>query len=73
MTHGDGEFLTPHEVKDLTGTRNTDEQQVVLTADGIPYRVVRDKRILVSRYHVREWLAGRITTPSRGVDLSLVK
>ena len=66
------ELLSPSEVRDLTGTSNPDEQERVLTQDGIPYRR-RDKRILVSRFHTREWLAGRTVTPSRGVNLALVK
>lgn len=66
------ELLSPSEIRTLTGTANLDEQERVLTTDGIPYRR-RGKRILVSRFHTREWLAGRTVTPSRGVNLSLVK
>lgn len=66
------ELLTPAEVKSLTGSANADEQERILQQDGIPYRR-RGKRILVSRFHTREWLAGRTVTPSRGVNLSLVK
>jgi hypothetical protein len=66
------ELLSPSEVKALTGSANLDEQERVLTQDGIPYRR-RDRRILVSRFHTREWLAGRTVTPSRGVNLALVK
>ncbi len=66
------ELLSASEVKALTGATTPDEQERVLTQDGIPYRR-RDKRILVSRFHTREWLAGRTVTPSRGVNLALVK
>jgi len=66
------ELLSPSEVKALTGAANVDEQERVLKADGIPYRR-RDKRILVSRFHTREWLAGRVVRPSTGVNLALVK
>lgn len=66
------ELLSPAEVHSLTGTTNPDEQERILSQDGIPYRR-RDKRILVSRFHTREWLAGRTVTPSRGVNLALVK
>jgi len=62
------EWLNTAELKTLTGTLNPD----VLTKDGIPYRR-RGRRILVSRFHTREWLSGRVVTPSRGVNLSLVK
>lgn len=66
------ELLSASEVKALTGTTNPDAQEQVLKADGIPYRR-RDRRILVSRFHTREWLSGRSVTPSRGVNMSLVK
>lgn len=66
------EILSPSEVKSLTDSANPDEQERVLQRDGIPYRR-RGRRILVSRFHTREWLAGRTVTPSRGVNLALVK
>lgn len=66
------ELLSPGEVKALTCTANLDEQERVLKADGIPYRR-RNKRILVSRFHTREWLSGRAVAPSRGFNLALVK
>jgi hypothetical protein len=66
------EFLRPAEVRDLTDSNDTDEQERVLKRDGIPYRR-REKRILVSRHHTREWLAGRVVAPSRGVRLDLVR
>lgn len=66
------ELLSPSEVKSLTGSANPDEQERILKSEGLPYRR-RDRRILVSRFHTREWLAGRTVTPSRGVNLALVK
>lgn len=66
------EFLSASEVKALAATANVDEQARVLTADGIPFRR-RGKRILVSRFHTREWLAGRSVAPSRGPNLALVR
>lgn len=66
------ELLKPSEIRTLTGTANPDQQEKILTTDGIPFKR-RGKRILVSRFHTREWLAGRVVTPSRGVNLSLVK
>ncbi|WP_431107644.1 DUF4224 domain-containing protein [Variovorax paradoxus] len=66
------ELLSAGEVKALTGSANPDEQERVLKADGIPFRR-RGRRILVSRFHTREWLAGRVVAPSQGVNLALVK
>lgn len=43
----------------LTGCRSLSSQMDALKADRIPHRVMRN-RLLVSRFHVREWLAGRV-------------
>lgn len=59
-----GEFLDPDELRDLTQRARKDAQMRELTVMGIPYRVQRD-RVLVSRYHAREWLAGRAVAPAR--------
>lgn len=65
------EWLSPAELKTMTGQAGADGQARVLTQDGVPFRR-RGNRMLVSRFHAREWLAGRNVTPSRGVNLSLV-
>lgn len=65
------EWLSPSELKTMTGAAGADAQTQVLTQDGIPFRR-RGNRMLVSRFHAREWLAGHNVTPSRGVNLSLV-
>lgn len=56
------EFMTSAELRDLTGRRSLGSQADVLEAGHIPFKLLRD-RLLVSRFHVREWLAGRL--PSR--------
>lgn|GEM_PF-1309310 len=66
------ELLNPTEVRALTDSSDPDVQERVLCQDGIPYRR-RGRRILVSRYHVREWLTGRPVPASRGFDFSRVK
>lgn len=66
------EFLTKDEIWDLTQARGLVAQQATLTAEGIPFRVVRS-RLLVSREHVREWLRGVVRPPSRAPRLDLVK
>ncbi|MGM9485001.1 DUF4224 domain-containing protein [Roseateles sp. NT4] len=53
------EFMTPEELRELTGRRSLSGQLDALKADRIPHRVMRN-RLLVSRFHVREWLAGRL-------------
>lgn len=67
-----GEFLSPSELKSLAGAASADTQAAELDKLGVPFRRI-GRRILVSRYHVREWLSGRVVTPSRGVNLALVK
>jgi hypothetical protein len=66
------ELLLPAEVKQLVGVSNPDEQSRLLREYGIPHRLFK-QRILVSRFHVREWLTGRQPAPSRGVNLAAVK
>lgn len=71
MSHP-SEFLDRADIKTLADTADIDKQAIVLERLGIPYRLI-GRRILVSRHHTREWLAGRVVTPSRGVDLSKVR
>lgn len=64
------EFLLPADVKDLAGgAAGLEAQAQALTLAGIPHRVV-GRRILVSRYHAREWLAGRPVAPTRRPNIS---
>lgn len=73
MPREPSEFLSPAEVKDLAGGAATLlEQQRVLEGEGVPCKLV-GKRLIVSRYHAREWLAGRHVTPTRGPKLELVR
>jgi len=66
------EFLSAAEVKDLTGCAQPDAQEVELQRQGLPFKR-RGNRLLVSRFHCREWLAGRAVAPSRGINLALVR
>jgi hypothetical protein len=67
------EFLSPAELKDLTAQSKTAAQVEILERERIPHKVL-GSRVKVSRYHVREWLAGRLAPASRGgVRLDLVK
>lgn len=64
------EFLTAAELRQFGTTPG--EQAEAMTAQGLPFRRVGN-RLLVSRYHLREWLAGRCTPPSKGPRLELVR
>ena len=66
------EFLSAAEVKDLTGCAKPDDQEAELLRQGLPFKR-RGTRVLVSRFHTREWLSGRAVAPSRGINLALVK
>ncbi|MDD0817173.1 DUF4224 domain-containing protein [Curvibacter sp. HBC28] len=68
----ENEFLSSDEIRAMTGVRCLDDQERVLKADGIPYKR-RGRRLIVSRFHTREWLSGRVVTPSRGPNLALVR
>lgn len=62
------EFLTADELREIARGK-PDQQAEALRQQGIPHRIV-GKRVLVSRHHVREWLAGKA---SRGVRLENVR
>lgn len=58
------EFLSSDELHDLTGYSQPVKQAPWLRDQGIPHRV-DGRRIIVSRHHAREWLAGRaVVTPA---------
>lgn len=60
-----GEFLTPAELRVMTGARGIEEQARRLEDDGVPFRR-RGRAILVSRVHVRDWIAGTLVTRRTG-------
>lgn len=67
----DGEFLQASEVKLLAGAGGPAKQAEALRAEGIPHKIVRN-RVVVSRYHVRAWLAGE-PVATRRPNMSAVK
>ncbi len=66
------EFLSAAEVKDLTGCAKPDDQEAELKRQGLPAKR-RGNRVLVSRYHCREWLSGRPVAPSRGINIAGIR
>jgi hypothetical protein len=61
----DCEFLKADELLDLTGYKQAEKQEEWLSEYGVPHR--RDgRRVIVSRFHAREWLAGREVVMSSG-------
>lgn len=66
------EFLEPEDLRQLTGCRVREDQIRVLRRDGIPFKE-RGRRLLVSRHHAREWISGKVITPTRKPDFSHVR
>lgn len=72
MSRDPGEFLPPADVKLIAGGATAPEQQAAaLAAEGIPHKIIRG-RVVVSRYHVRAWLAGE-QVATRRPNLGAVK
>ena len=65
------EFLTSEELRDLTQRARREAQARALKEAGIPFRQVA-ARLIVSRHHAREWLAGRIVAPSHEPNMSAI-
>lgn len=66
------EFLSPAEVRELTGCVSRESQRTKLGVLGVPFRA-DGARILVSRIHVRAWLTGEELRQSQGPRLDLVR
>lgn len=68
----DSEFLPAADVRLMAGgAAKATEQERALQAQGIPCRIV-GRRVLVSRYHARAWLAGE-QVATRRPNLGAVK
>ena len=66
------ELLSPAEVRALAGCVAREAQCNKLAELGVPFR--RDgARILISRVHVRQWLAGEVLRMPAGPRLDLVR
>ena len=59
------EFLSKEELATLTGSHRVAKQETILRDDGLPFRR-RGNALLVSRHHLREWLAGRLVRVGTG-------
>lgn len=69
----ESELLKPAEVRDVCGgVARLADQSRILAEHGLPFKVV-GRRVVLSRHHLREWLAGRVAAPSKAPRLELVK
>lgn len=64
-------FLTPEELRQLTGYRNACRQAAWLKEQGVCHRYVNG-RTIVARHHVDEWLEGKPSRISVGPDFSMI-
>lgn len=67
-----GEFLSSDELRDLTDRQHKDAQAKALETAGIPFRWLNG-RLVVSRHHAREWIAGRTVAPSREPNMKAIR
>lgn len=67
----ESEFLSADELHDLTDFKQSGKQAEWLRERGIPHRL-DGRRVIVSRHHAREWLAGRAVVSSNGPNWSAV-
>lgn len=66
------EFLTAQELHTLTGYARPGQQAAWLTFRRIPHRL-EDRRVILSRVHVRDWLEGKQAVISGGVNFGAVR
>lgn len=66
------EFLSPSELKDLTGGVRSGKQVAWLKEQGVAHRLV-GTRIIVSRVHVRSWLEGKPVLPRYGINFDAIR
>lgn len=66
------EFLSAAELRELTDYARGEDQQRVLGEQGIPFKVV-GRRVIVLRRHVVAWMENRPVRQSAGPALELVK
>jgi hypothetical protein len=66
------EFLQTQELHQLTGYARPNAQVTWLKEKGVAFRQ-DGRRVIVSREHVRNWLAGRNVVHSGGLNLAGIK
>lgn len=67
-----GTILTPADLKDLTGYVRPAEQRKVLDEQGIPYKAIGSRTIVLAS-HISAWIEGRPVRLSVEPDFSMVR
>lgn len=68
----EAEFLSKSEIESLTGYKRVSDQAEWLVGMGVVHRMA-GRRLIISREHVRLWLAGKPVRQSEGPRLDLVR
>lgn len=66
------EFLSAAELHALTGYARCGQQVAWLQFRRLPHRL-DERRVIVSRVHVRDWLAGKEAVISAGINFEAVR
>lgn len=66
------EYLSNQELSRLTGGSENSHKSHWLKLRSIPHQQ-DGKRIIVSREHVRDWLAGKVTLTRSGMNLNAIR
>lgn len=72
MKQAESEFLSKVELRDLTDCARAGQQAEWLKAKGIPFHQ-DGRRIIASRFHVRQWLEGVTVVRSSGLNLAGIR
>lgn len=66
------ELMSRDEIRGLTGKAHASAQASWLAEHGLPYRL-DGRRVILSRSHVRDWLAGKTVRQSSGINWGAVR
>lgn len=66
------EYLTHQELHQVTGYARAGQQAEWLKSKAIPYKL-EDKRLIVSREHVRSWLEGKPVLARGGLNIAAIR
>ncbi|CAJ47993.1 DUF4224 domain-containing protein [Bordetella avium] len=65
------EFLTQDDLRELTGYSRAKEQRQMLDKEGIPYKALGGRTIVLAS-HISAWIEGRSVTRHSAPDMSMI-
>ena len=66
------EFISPDELRELTGYAHAKQQGAWLTERGVPHKL-EHRRVILSRVHVRNWLEGKPMAIGGGINFRAIR